>query len=183
MTKEYGEKKGREVFYSFKSSGKVNSVDNSPEEPGTLPPTTQETASPVEDRAMKLPTLDQFRKQFRDAVGAGLPLKKCLDLGTTWGTGNKNQSWQARDAFRKSISDALKSGLSVDKAIKMSLDALPDDGVIAEATWSETKKDKPSYRVVADRQTFKDAVRVATASGKTFKDAIKHGISECNCGK
>lgn len=60
-----------------------------------------------------LPTRDQFRKQFRDAVRAGLPLEKCLDLGTTWGTGNKDKSWQAKDTFRRTFKDALDKGSTI----------------------------------------------------------------------
>lgn len=72
---------------------------------------------------VKLPTKDQFRQQFRDAVRAGLPLEKCLDLGTTWGTGNRNKSGQSRDAFRKTFRDALSKGLPIHDSLRLAADA------------------------------------------------------------
>lgn len=125
----------------------------------------------------QLPTLDQFRKQFRDAVRAGLPIEKCLDMGTVW-TGKGNPA-NMKDTFKASMKDALAKGLSFDKAIRMSVDAVPDESIVSGEGW-EAKKDKPFYRVSAD--SFKGHFRDAMKAGKSISDAIKHSVDGCKCG-
>lgn len=123
----------------------------------------------------KLPTVDQFRKQFKDALRAGLPMEKCLDLGTVW-TG-KGKTFPIRDAFRSSLKDAMKQGLSLDKSIQFALDAIPEEGIVSGEGW-DTKEDKTTYRVIADKKAFRNSIKDALKEGKNMSDAIN-----CGCGK
>jgi hypothetical protein len=68
----------------------------------------------------RLPTRDAFCKCVRDAVRAGEPLPKVLQMGATWGAG-KHDTWQYssndKAAFRQRFRDARRRGSSTKDAI------------------------------------------------------------------
>lgn len=134
MEEEYGsEKKAKEVLYASKNAGKISGIDESsaasmsqaavsPNPVGGLPATSRQ--SPV--ATDKLPTLDQFRRQFRDYARAGLPLQQCLQFGTVWnGKNSDDVKWQQSDSdgFKKAVADAVAAGHSHTKAIRIAVDS------------------------------------------------------------
>ena len=69
-----------------------------------------------------LPTRDAFCKCVRDAVRAGEPLSKVLQMGNTWGTGpGGHDTWQMQDKARKRrrFKDALRLGFGTRDAIRI----------------------------------------------------------------
>lgn len=96
-----------------------------------------------------LPTLDAFRKRFRDATKQGLPLSKCLNAGTTWGVSGR----ESKDAFRKRFRDAIRRGAS-----------------FRDAVMGETPLTMDS------RHFFRGAMRDAMRSGKSARDSISMAL-------
>jgi hypothetical protein len=74
----------------------------------------------------RLPTRDAFCKCVRDAVRAGEPLPKVLQMGATWGAGKHDRfqySSNDKAAFRQRFRDAKRRGSSTKDAIALAADA------------------------------------------------------------
>jgi hypothetical protein len=140
MRREYGAKKAESVFYASKNSGKISGVDatqvlgkvvsDQGSESQAMQPPNPVESSPLKQVTVpagdSLPTKDQFRRQFRDAMWLGNPLPKCLALGTIW-TGKSTPSQDSRLFFKGAVKDALLKGLTADKAIKLALSKVKHD--------------------------------------------------------
>lgn len=132
---------------------------------------------PARDVMSKLPTVDQFRKRFRDAVAAGYPLDKCLDLGTVWNGSNTGaQKFQGdRKAFRKRFNDAMTGGMPVAKAIAFATDDMPDMSGSPDVTSSSMSSTTP---MVDKRHFFRSKMRDALKAGKGWRGAIHDATQE-----
>lgn len=187
MKKEYGEKKGEEVFYASKNSGKISGVDaDGMEEEGVGAESwVHGKKNSSGYRIDRLPTADQFRKRFRDGVRAGMPIEKILALGTVWnGVNSKGKEWQAdKAAYGRLVRDAMSKGLTADKALAFANDQmdLPDESFDAMSPqYIAISKPKP---IVDQRLHFRGAMKDALKSGKGFGAAIRHATDQCSCGK
>jgi len=139
MESEYGKEKGERVFYASKNAGKISGVDRTmsrdrrtiarfldeaaaAEEVDFPPAPVSNKPADAYERSIgdRLPTRDAFCKCVRDAVRAGEPLPKVLQMGATWGAG-KHDTWQYssndRAAFRQRFRDARRRGSSTKDAI------------------------------------------------------------------
>jgi hypothetical protein len=200
MKKQYGEKKGEQVFYASKNAGKITGVDASGYEEGEggvgaeswqgsrkhssgYRISTGESADQystmvtgVADphggvRDMRLPSLDQFRRQFRDAVRAGLPLQKCLDLGTVW-NGSSPSGKKFKGDARRAFVDAIRQGKSI-------RDAVADAEKEAPPQRADLGKTSGEGMPMADRRLhFRGAIRDAMKQGKSSRDAISHALGQ-----
>lgn len=100
------------------------------EEVGNLPPApVSGLPATAHERSMydRLPTKDCFCKTVRDAVRAGEPLSKVLQMGTTWTGKAESKNWEpydARDAaaFKTRFKDAVRHGKSTTDAIRHAAD-------------------------------------------------------------
>jgi hypothetical protein len=109
-------------------SASASSSSISPRPVGGLPATSRQSSVPAS--MDKLPTVDQFRRRFKDAVRAGLPLSKCMELGTVWnGSNSGDVRWQStEEGFHKSVSAAMDRGLPAKDAIRHAVDEYQPKG-------------------------------------------------------
>jgi len=154
MKKEYGEEKGKSVFYASKNAGKISGVDRalskdrkaiarfideamaSEEVDFPSNPVSKEPADAYEKSMYdRLPTKDAFCKCVRDAVRAGQPLSKVLQFGNTWGTGKGgHDTWQMQDRARRRFRDAISLGFGTRDAVRIA----DTDGVAGTLKLGET---------------------------------------------
>jgi hypothetical protein len=183
MKEQYGAKKGEQVFYASKNAGKITGVDEATVIGGkeTKPPSMPETTSP--STGATLPTKDVFRRRVTDAVRAGLPMKKVMEAGTTWGSdlGKSNKNFQGysntdKATFRKAFRDAINGGAATHECICHALGMLPPAELDLGAT-SGRGQPMPEITAEDQRHFFKGAMdRAMRKKGIKFKDAIAFGL-------
>lgn len=130
----------------------------------------------------KLPTLDAFRRRFRDAMRAGLPLSKCLDLGTRW-TGEGSPTKDQKQILKNSFKDALAAGKSVTDALQVA--TATTDSYVEElgktVQWLTLKTPTPTIANKRLEKTTELGMISGEGKIKGFKnqmrDSLKSGMS------
>lgn len=184
---------GYKINAADEISASSSSSSNLPPTPvGSTPSTARQSAVPT---AMdRLPTIDQFRRQFRDAVRAGLPIQKCLEMGTVWtGMNSPGTKFQGDKAtFKRTMDAALAKGMSFKDAIRLAADEVaPQRADLGKPSGIGVAMDEEKGTPRIDLGTisgdkkvlFRGAMRDALGSGKSARDAIKHALDSCTCGQ